>query len=140
MPNNSNHRAATTTALLILPLSNGHLMVSSVRRTDHSTLKILNQWYPQMIDALALLQKGDLDYIAGRGAVAMHRDLNGAWQEHQPQFFIDSKAMARYAKAQCIKRIFWHSLAVDQGEKSQPQVSSTRLTIFKGWQELWLTP
>ena len=44
-------------ALLIQPLTNGHLMVSQVNRTDVRTLATLNRWYPNFIDALALVQK-----------------------------------------------------------------------------------
>ena len=88
-----------------------------------------------MVDALALLQKGNLDYIAGRGVVAMHRDLDEPWFEHQPRFFIGPNAMARYAKEQRIKRLFWHSLVTDEDENGQPE-KSTKSPI---WQELWLT-
>ncbi|WP_281648524.1 hypothetical protein [Parendozoicomonas sp. Alg238-R29] len=68
-------------ALLILPLTNGHLMVSRVNRTDVRTLATLNRWYPNLINALALVQKGNLDVIAGRGVVALHRDCDEPWHE-----------------------------------------------------------
>ncbi len=142
MPENPNYRAGEIPALLILPLTNGHLMISKVNRTDNRTLVTLNKWYPHFFDALALLQKGNLDYVAGRGVVALHRDWNEPWQEHQPRFYRVSNEMTRFAREQKISRLFWHSLATEEAEKSQPEgqpKKSTRLTISKGWSELWLT-
>ena len=135
MPFPVNLRAGEQPALLILPLTNGHLMVCRVNRSDVHTLPTLNKWYPQFIDALALLQKGDLDYVAGRGVVALHRDWGEPWHEHQPRFFRQPKDMIQYAKAQKISRLFWHSLATEEAENSQPPES----TSSKGWKELWLT-
>ncbi|WP_155159592.1 hypothetical protein [Sansalvadorimonas verongulae] len=129
-------------ALLILPLTNGHLMVSRVNRSDIHTLPTLNTWYPRFFEALALLQKGNIDYVAGRGVVALHRDFGEPWQEHQPRFYKRSEDMARSAREQNISRLFWHGLAIEQPEKSQPNgqpPESTRLTFSKGWKELWLT-
>ena len=87
MPASHNHRAGERPALLILPLTNGHLMVSRVSRSDTRTLATLNKWYPQFFEALALLQKGNVDYVAGRGVIALHRDYGEPWQECQPRFF-----------------------------------------------------
>ncbi len=146
MPANPNYRAGEIPALLILPLTNSHLMISKVNRTDNRTLVTLNKWYPRFFDALALLQKGNLDYVAGRGVVALHRDWGEPWQEHQPRFYRSSNEMTRFAREQKISRLFWHSLATEEARKSQPEGQplsqpreSTRLTISTGWNELWLT-
>ncbi len=88
MPPPHNHRAGERPDLLILPLTNGHLMVSQVKRTDVRTLATLNRWYPNFIDALALVQKGNLDVMAGHGVVALHRDCDEPWHEQQPRFFV----------------------------------------------------
>ena len=142
MPTPHNHRAGERPALLILPLTNGHLMVSQVNRTDVRTLATLNRWYPNFIDALALVQKGNLDVMAGHGVVALHRDCDEPWHEQQPRFFRDPVDMGRWAKELKISRLFWHSLAVDDAENGQPESQpkkSTKLTISKEWTELWLT-
>ncbi len=50
--------------------------------------------------------------------------------------------MGRWAKELKVSRLFCHSLAVDDAEKGQPKgqpKKSIRLTIAKGWKELWLT-
>ncbi len=121
MSENPNYRAGEIPVLLILPLTNGHLMISRVNRTDNRTLAILNKWYPLFFDALALLQKGSLDYVAGRGVVALHRDWGEPWQEHQPRFYRSPNEMARLAREQKISRLFWHSLATEEAGKSQPE-------------------
>ena len=89
----------------------------------------LNKWYPQFFDAPALLQKGNLDYVAGRGVVALHRDWDEPWQEHQPRVYKRSEDMARSAWEQNISRLFWHSLATETAEKSQPQKSTPILAL-----------
>ena len=92
MPCSSNLRAGPfcsreRPALLILTLTNGHLMVSHLARSDARTLAMLNTRHSRFINALALLQQGNLDYIAGRGVVALHRDWGEPWHEHQPRFY-----------------------------------------------------
>ncbi len=142
MPSTKKQRAGEQPALLILTLTNGHLMVSRVNRTDVRTLATLNRWYPNFIDALALVQKGNLDVIAGRGVVAVHRDCDEPWHEHQPRFFRGPRDMGRWAKELKVSRLFWHSLVVDDAENGQPESQpekSARLTICPGWKELWLT-
>ena len=136
------YRSGERPALLILPLTNGHLMVSRVNRSDSRTLPTLNKWYPRFFEALALLQKGNVDYVAGRGVVALHRDWGEPWQDQQPRFYRRSEEMARNAREQTISRLFWHAFAHEEAEKSQPEgqpKKSTRLTISRGWSELWLT-
>ena len=58
MPAPPNHRAGEQPAFLILPLSNGHLMVSRVNRSDSHTLITLKKWYPKFFDALGTSTKG----------------------------------------------------------------------------------
>ena len=90
----------------------------------------------------ALLQKGNLDYIAGRGVVALHRDWEEPWLEHQPRFYRSPSAMIRQAEELKIVRLFWHSLTTEQALECKPGCQpdlSTRLTASEGWSELWLT-
>ncbi|WP_281648163.1 hypothetical protein [Parendozoicomonas sp. Alg238-R29] len=87
-------------ALLALGLSNGHLMTCQLNRSDAHTLTTLNQWYGHFFDALALVQKGDLDYIAGRGVIALHRDQGEPWQECQPRFYRSLHELQRLTSGQ----------------------------------------
>ena len=96
----------TQPALLCLGLSNGHFMVAKLNCSDHRTLPALNHYYSHFMDALALLQKGNLDYIAGRGVVALHRDWGEPWHEHQPRFYPSRSEVSRYAKSQLSTRLF----------------------------------
>ncbi|MTI15133.1 hypothetical protein [Sansalvadorimonas verongulae] len=143
MPNSHNSRAANPAALLILPLSNGHFMVTRVSRADNRTLPTLNKWYPRFFEALALMQKGSVEYISGRGVMALHRDMGEYWQEHQPRFFRSVSTLIRYAEENKISRLFWHSLTTENADDgqpdSQPAESTRNVTISKGWKELWLT-
>ncbi|GAA4647883.1 hypothetical protein GCM10023116_01450 [Kistimonas scapharcae] len=105
------YRAGIQPALLVLELHNHHLMVIKLNRSTCDTLSKLNRWYAQFIDALALMHKGNLDWIEGRGVIAMHRDLDGQWPEHQPRFYRTSGDIVRLAKLEKIDVVFQYKLA-----------------------------
>ena len=107
--------AGTRPALLILELSNHHLMVTNLYRAPINTLDKLNRWYGRFFDALALLQKGDLDWIEGRGVIAMHRDLGGNWSDHQPCFYRTINDVLREGRDKRINHAFWHGLPGQEG-------------------------
>ena len=107
MPHRSNQRAGERPALLVLRLHNSHLMAIRLNRSDDNTLALLNRWHLDFFHALMLLQKGDLDYIAGRGVVALHRDLGEPWYEHQPQFFRNGRLLLQYAQRQKLERLYF---------------------------------
>ncbi|MCL6271073.1 hypothetical protein M3P05_14180 [Sansalvadorimonas sp. 2012CJ34-2] len=81
-------------------------MLSRLNRSTQATLGKLNAWYPRFFDALALLQKGNLDWLEGRGVVAMHRDYGGPWHEHQPRFVSTNQKLLSFAKQQEVMRVF----------------------------------
>ena len=106
MPYPSTLRAGEQPALLILTLTNGHLMASHLYRSDARTLAMLNTWYARFIDALALVQRGNLDGIAGRGVVALHRDWGEPWHKHQPRFYRNLNALRQPDKRRLPTRLF----------------------------------
>ncbi len=81
-------------------------MTVRLNRSTKGTLGKLNIWYPRFFDALALVQKGNLDCIEGRGVVALHRDWQEPWIEHQPRFIRSDCLLLRYAREQKVVRIY----------------------------------
>ena len=125
-------------ALLCLGLSNGHWMVVRLERSDSQTLPILNRGYGYGFHALALLQKGNLDYIAGRGVIARSRDLDEPWHENQPHFFRAWREVVKYARRHNIDRLLY-SDALIMTLKSQPERQPKKSTGLTVWQEWRLT-
>ena len=122
-------------ALLYLDLSNGHWMVVRLERSDSQTATILNRRYGYGFHALALLQKGNLDTIAGRGVIARSRDFDEPWHENQPRFFRAWREVVQHARMHNIDRLFY-SDALIMTLKSQPErqpKKSTGLTVWKEW-------
>ena len=112
-------RAGEQPALLILPLTNGHLMVTRVNRSDTRTLATLNQWYPRFFEALALLQKGTVDYIAGSWCCGFAPGLGRTLAGTPAAFlsFSEGDGSSSRQREHNISRLFWHSLAVEQEPK-----------------------
>ena len=124
--------------LLCLGLSKGHWMVVRLDRSDSQTVPILNRRYGYGFHALALLQKGNLDYIAGRGVIARSRDLDEPWHENQPHFFRAWREVVQYARMHNIDRLL-HSDALIMTLKSQPERQPKKSTGLTVWQEWRLT-
>ena len=74
-------------------------MVSRLDHSDARTLAMLNTRHSRFMNALALLQQGNLDYIAGRGVVALHRDWGEPWHEHQSRFYSSLNALRQSDKS-----------------------------------------
>ena len=115
MPNTPNNRAGEIPALLVLRLPNGLLMATHLNRSDANTLAMLNRWYARFIHALMLLQQGNLEAIAGRGVIALHRDLDEPRYKHQPQFFRGGRLLLQYAHGQKLERLYFFANVPDMG-------------------------
>ncbi|WP_139117640.1 hypothetical protein [Endozoicomonas atrinae] len=72
--------------LLAVELSNGHFMSCWLLHPDRNTLNYLNRWYPEMYDAIFLIELGNLHSIQRARTMAMHRDWGEFWTDHQPRF------------------------------------------------------
>ena len=91
--------------LLAVELSNGHFMSCRLLHPDRHTLPALNRWYREMMEAIFLIELGNLHAINRTQAVAMHRDWGEPWPDHQPRFSPNIKhlkALARNLKARDI--------------------------------------
>ena len=71
--------------LLAVELSNGSFLSCRLLHPDRHTRTHLNRWYVKMHEAIFLIQLGDLHYIHGKQASALHRDWGEDWIEHQPR-------------------------------------------------------
>lgn len=71
--------------LLAVELSNGHFLSCRLLHPDRHTQTHLDRWYGTMHEAIFLIQLGDLHYIQGKQASALHRDWGESWLDHQPR-------------------------------------------------------
>ena len=71
--------------LLAVELSNGSFLSCRLLHPDRHTRAHLDRWYRAMHEAIFLIQLGDLHYLQGKGASALHRDWSEDWIDHQPR-------------------------------------------------------
>ncbi|WP_139117763.1 hypothetical protein [Endozoicomonas atrinae] len=92
-------------ALLAVELSNGHFMSCRLLYPDRNTLSYLNRWYRDMVEAILLIELGNLHSIQRARTTAMHRDWGELWTDHQPRFshsWNHLKALARSLKVETL--------------------------------------
>ncbi len=91
--------------LLAVELSNGHFMSCRLLYPDRNTLSYLNRWYREMVEAIFLIELGNLHSIQRARIMAMHRDWGELWTDHQPRFsrsWNHLNALARSLKAEAL--------------------------------------
>ena len=91
--------------LLAVELSNGHFMSCRLLYPDRNTLSYLNRWYREMVEAILLIELGNLHSIQRAKTMAMHRDWGELWTDHQPRFsrsWNHLKALARCLKVETL--------------------------------------
>ena len=85
--------------LLAVELSNGHFMSCRVLYPDRNTLSYLNRWYRDMVEAILLIELGNLHSIQRAKIMAMHRDWGEFWTDHQPRFSPSKKHLRALARS-----------------------------------------
>ncbi|MFK0573914.1 hypothetical protein [Endozoicomonas sp.] len=94
--------------LLAVELSNGHFMSCRLLHPDRNTLTYLNRWYREMVEAIFLIQPGNLHSIQKARTIAMHRDWGEFWSDHQPRFSPSWNHLKAVARSLKVETLFVH--------------------------------
>ncbi|WOG28738.1 hypothetical protein [Endozoicomonas sp. 8E] len=104
--------------LLAVELSSGSFLSCRLLHPDRHTLPSLKRWYQTLPEAIFLIQLGDLQYLKGKQASALHRDWGENWTDHQPRIspsLNHLEALARSTKINtmlCNRNQQWFELSL----------------------------
>ncbi|MCW7551765.1 hypothetical protein NX722_03740 [Endozoicomonas gorgoniicola] len=94
--------------LLAAELTSGSFLSCLLLHPDRQTLPHLTRWYSNLHEAIFLIQLGDLHYLKGKRACALHRDWEEHWVDVQPRLSSSKRHLTSIARSLKIQSILLH--------------------------------